>query len=69
MAARGDLISVTDPVIGVVKQQGPAVRFVGEQNKTPSGAPKLGEHTRQVLAELAGVGESELDRLQQAGII
>ena len=69
MAARGDLISVTDPVIGVVKQQGPAVRFVGEPNTTPSGAPKLGEHTRQVLADLAGVGESELDRLQQAGII
>ena len=69
MAARGDLISVTDPVIGVVKQQGPAVRFVGEPNTTPSGAPRLGEHTREVLTELAGLDSLELDRLEQAGII
>jgi len=69
MAARGDLISVADPVIGAVKQQSPAVRFVGEQRNTPSGAPRLGEHTREVLTELAGLDSLELDRLEQAGII
>lgn len=69
MAARGDLVTVVDPVAGPVRQQGPAVRFVGEPRPVPTGAPRLGADTRAVLSELAGCDDAELDRLAAAGII
>ena len=69
MAERGDLVTVEDPVIGGVRQQAPAVRFVGEECSTPSGAPRLGEHTREVLTELAGASAAELDALAAARVI
>ena len=69
MAARGDLVEVADAVAGPVRQQGPAVRMVGEQRPVPSGAPRLGEHTREVLAELVGLDDDELDELATDGVI
>ncbi|MEY2456582.1 MAG: hypothetical protein QOK06_1676, partial [Acidimicrobiaceae bacterium] len=68
VAARGDLVSVDDPVIGPVRQQAPFPRFVGEPPTVPTGAPKLGEHTRQVLGELLGLDDAELDRLAREGV-
>src|SRR3954464_2508972 len=50
-AARGDLVAVDDPVVGPLRQQAPFPRFVGEPPVVPSGAPRLGEHTREVLRE------------------
>jgi crotonobetainyl-CoA:carnitine CoA-transferase CaiB-like acyl-CoA transferase len=69
MAARGDLVTVEDPVAGPIRQQGPAVRFVGEPTPVPGGAPRLGEHTREVLAELVGLDGAALDRLAERGVI
>ena len=69
MAERGDLVTVEDPVIGGVRQQAPAVRFVGEERSTPGGAPRLGDHTREVLTELAGAAAAELDALAAARVI
>jgi len=69
MAARGDLVTVDDPVVGAVRQQAPFPRFVGEPVSTPSGAPRLGAHTREVLAELPGVDDALLDRLAIEGVI
>src|SRR3954453_20603845 len=43
IAARRDLVTVEDPVIGAVRQQAPFPRFVGTPVQTPSGAPRLGE--------------------------
>lgn len=68
IAARGDLVTVDDPVIGPVRQQAPFPRLVGEPVLAPAGAPRLGEHTRPVLAESLGLGEDELDRLAAEGI-
>ena len=63
IAARGDLVTVADPVIGDVRQQAPFPRFVGTPVETPSGAPRLGEHTRDVLSSLLDLDDAELDRL------
>ncbi len=52
-AARGDLMTIDDPVIGPVRQQAPYPRFVGEAAAVPTGAPLLGEHTDEVLATSA----------------
>ena len=69
MAARGDLVTVDDPVVGPVRQQAPFPRFVGEPVVAPTGAPRLGAHTREVLTELAGVDDAMLDRLAEQGVI
>jgi crotonobetainyl-CoA:carnitine CoA-transferase CaiB-like acyl-CoA transferase len=67
--ARGDLVVVEDPVVGPVRQQAPFPRFVGEPPVVPTGAPRLGEHTREVLRELDGIDDARLDELAAAGVI
>ncbi len=69
MLARSDLVTVDDPVIGPIRQQAPFPRHVGETPTPPSGAPRLGEHTREVLRDLLAVSETDLDRLTDAGVI
>jgi crotonobetainyl-CoA:carnitine CoA-transferase CaiB-like acyl-CoA transferase len=68
MDARGDLVTVEDPVIGPVRQQAPFPRYVGEPVAVPDGAPPLGAHTREVLAAALGLDEGELDRLAAEGV-
>ncbi len=68
IAARGDLVSVDDPVIGPIRQQAPYPRFVGEAVEAPTGAPRLGEHTDSVLRGL-GFSDVELDALRADGVI
>jgi crotonobetainyl-CoA:carnitine CoA-transferase CaiB-like acyl-CoA transferase len=67
--ARGDLVSVDDPVVGAVRQQAPFPRRAGEAPTVPTGAPRLGEHTRAVLAEVLGCSDLELDALAADGVI
>ena len=69
MAARGDLVEVADPVLGPLRQQAPFPRFVGDDPVVPTGAPRLGEHTRAVLTDLLGLEEPELDALAADGVI
>ena len=68
LAARGDLVLVDDPVVGPVRQQAPFPRRVGEVPVAPTGAPRLGEHTRPVLAGL-GLSDAELDDLAAEGVV
>jgi crotonobetainyl-CoA:carnitine CoA-transferase CaiB-like acyl-CoA transferase len=67
--ARGDLVGVDDPVAGTMRQQAPFPRFAGEVPTAPSGAPRLGAHTRQVLGDELGLSATELDALAAGGVI
>jgi crotonobetainyl-CoA:carnitine CoA-transferase CaiB-like acyl-CoA transferase len=69
MQARGDLVTVDDPVLGPVKQQAPFPRFVGAPPNVPTGAPVLGEHTDEVLGGILGLTESERAQLREAKVI
>jgi crotonobetainyl-CoA:carnitine CoA-transferase CaiB-like acyl-CoA transferase len=69
MLARGDLVTVMDSVIGPVRQQAPFPRFVGEPVRVPSSAPLLGEHNTEVWCGQVGLGEDELQRYAESGII
>jgi crotonobetainyl-CoA:carnitine CoA-transferase CaiB-like acyl-CoA transferase len=69
MAARGDLVTVDDPVLGPVRQQAPYPRVGGDPPPAPAGAPRLGEHTREVLAERLGLTDADLDRIAASGAI
>ena len=69
IAAREDLVTVDDPVLGPVRQQAPFPRLSNRPHATPAGAPLLGEHTRDVLGELCGLTADDLDGLAASGII
>lgn len=69
MAARDDLVEVDDPVVGPVHQQAPFPRFVGRTQPVPDGAPRLGQHTDAVLSELLDLGDDDLARLRESGVI
>ena len=69
MAARGDLITVDDSVIGPVRQQAPFPRYVDEERPTPSSAPRLGEHNESVWRDLVGLSPDELTDLRATGVI
>ncbi|HEY3143293.1 MAG TPA: CaiB/BaiF CoA-transferase family protein [Acidimicrobiales bacterium] len=69
VAARGDIVTVDDPVLGPVRQQAPFPRVMGDGVSVPSGAPRLGEHTRAVLASSLGLSDAELDGLSADGVI
>jgi crotonobetainyl-CoA:carnitine CoA-transferase CaiB-like acyl-CoA transferase len=68
-AARGDLVSVDDPVAGPMRQQAPYPRFVGEAPRVPAGAPRLGEHTDAVLHDVLGLDGDAIAALRDAGVV
>jgi len=69
MAARGDLVAVDDPVIGPVRQQAPFPRLARQPTPIPRGAPRLGEHNREVWCDLVGLSEAELADLLDRGVL
>ena len=69
VAARGDICTVDDPVIGPVRQQSPFPRFGNEQTSPPVGAPRLGQHTDEVLTSLLGLSSTELAALRADNVI
>ncbi len=68
MAARGDLVTVDDPVVGPIRQQAPYPRFVGSPIIEPPGAPILGADTDDVLRGL-GCSDEDLSRWRAEKII
>ena len=69
VAARGDIVTVDDPVLGPIRQQAPFPRLVGARSAVPAGAPRLGEHNRDIWCDLVGVSEEELAGLAAEGIV
>jgi crotonobetainyl-CoA:carnitine CoA-transferase CaiB-like acyl-CoA transferase len=67
--ARHDLVTVDDPVIGPIRQQAPYPRHVGETPVAPVGAPRLGEHTDEVLSTLLGLSSADIDALRAKGVV
>lgn len=67
--ARGDILTVDDPVIGAVRQQAPFPRIAGEEHLPPRGAPVLGADTDQVLADVLGFDAARIDDLRARGIV
>jgi crotonobetainyl-CoA:carnitine CoA-transferase CaiB-like acyl-CoA transferase len=69
MIARGDLVSVDDPVIGPVRQQAPYPRLLHHPTPVPAGAPRLGEHNHEVWCDLVGLSDDELADLVERGVV
>ena len=69
VAAREDIVTVDDPVIGPVRMQGVYPRFSRTPGAIRRGAPRLGADNEQVYGELLGVTPEELGALARDGVI
>jgi len=69
MAARGDLVTVLDPVAGPLLQQAPYPRLDGARPVAPAPAPSLGQHNHEVWCDLVGLSEDELAALVSSGVV
>src|SRR5215472_13659643 len=69
VAAREDIATVDDPVIGPVRMQGVYPRFARTPGEIRRGAPRLGEHNDEVYGGLLGIGPEERAALARDGVI
>ena len=68
LAARGYLVELDQPPIGVMTFEGPAFAATGMADADIRPAPGLGEHTYQIVAEF-GLDEAAIDDLIARGIL
>lgn len=69
MQARGDLVTIDDPVAGPHRQQAPFPRLDGKAPVAPAPAPALGQHNDEVWCGLVGLSVEELVRLRADGVV
>lgn len=68
VVARELIAEYDHPGVGRVRQARPAARFSATPVRTPSAAPKIGQHSREILQEL-GYGADEIDALAATMVI
>ncbi|MBI3127515.1 MAG: CoA transferase [Candidatus Tectomicrobia bacterium] len=66
--ARGMIVEVEHPAAGIMQMLGCPIRVPGARMRW-NRAPYMGEHTREVLCELAGLREGELEALRTKGVV
>jgi crotonobetainyl-CoA:carnitine CoA-transferase CaiB-like acyl-CoA transferase len=66
--ASGLIQELEHPIAGRLRTPRPAARFEGASSPPLRPAPALGEHTREILGELA-LASAEIDSLAEAGVI
>ncbi len=67
--ARKMLVTVDDPEVGSYRFARTVPMLSSAPEADPRPAPRLGEHTRQILSELLGYEAGEIDRLESEKVI
>ncbi|MGI8749551.1 MAG: CoA transferase, partial [Thermoleophilaceae bacterium] len=60
---------VEQPGIGTYRMPGSPLEFSNAERLSPARAPLLGEHTEEVLGDVLGLGETEIGRLYDGGVV
>jgi 2-methylfumaryl-CoA isomerase len=60
---------IEQPGIGTYLAPGTPLAFSGAERLPAAPAPQLGEHTDEVLGDLLGLGEREISRLHDEGVV
>jgi formyl-CoA transferase len=69
LAARGDLVQVSDPVLGELTMVAPSPRLSATPGRIRWPGPALGAHNDEVYAEWIGLSDAELTSLREAHVI
>ena len=69
VAARGALVECEHPVAGRIRTIGPPVRMSDTPGRVRAPAPRLGQHTEEVLKARLGISNGELAQLRRARVI
>ena len=68
--ARRTVWEVPHPALGKLRLMANALQHMGRTPASPQGhPPMLGEHTREVLTEVLGLGQQEVDSLDSSGVV
>ena len=67
--ARDMIIEVEHPEAGRFKVVNTPFRFSRTSSKAVKASPELGEHTREILGQVLGMSDKEIDGLRDAGVI
>ncbi|MFC7393255.1 CaiB/BaiF CoA transferase family protein [Scopulibacillus cellulosilyticus] len=67
--AREDIIEVDHPRLGKIKMPGIVPKFEQTPGRIRSIAPDLGEHNDEILQNLVGLTEQEIEELKQKSVI
>jgi 2-methylfumaryl-CoA isomerase len=60
---------IEQPGIGAYRVPGTPMSFTGEEREAPVRAPVLGEHTEEILGDVAGLPDTEIAALFDQGIV
>ncbi len=69
VAARGMIVEVEHPTIGALRLPAIPIRFSASPGSIRSAPPLLGQHTDEVLGELAGIDADRLADLHGRGVV
>jgi 2-methylfumaryl-CoA isomerase len=77
MLAEDERCSPDNPVFETVEQTGvgpmlmpgSAIDFAGKKRQPVAPAPRLGEHTDEILGDILGLNDGEIGRLHDKGIV
>jgi crotonobetainyl-CoA:carnitine CoA-transferase CaiB-like acyl-CoA transferase len=67
--AREMVVEAEHPAIGPMRLAGRPIKFPGSPQRPSTAPPTMGQHTAEVLRELLGYGDAEIEGLRHDGII
>jgi CoA:oxalate CoA-transferase len=69
LRARGTVRTIEDPIAGKFEIPGMPLKFSGFPQDLPLQAPTLGQNNREILRDLLGRSENEIEELRKAGVL